>query len=194
MLSSHRDIHYRYSHSKEYLSCMALRGANQSRFKKLKDDLSNNMTKGVDNFPKTLVEAMHLITDYKVPARAPRIQGGGSEGVTFIQTGGATGAAATAARAATTTAIECWHCGKIGHYKSNCPELTGNGAAEQGVQNLSVEDCNKGHSLLMTQDEEECALMQGSSGGMGGIPSLDHLYIDTCATYASTHTGRSLRA
>ncbi len=66
---------------KEYLSCMALCGADQSRFKKLKDDLSNDMSKGVDNFPKTLVEAMRLMTDYKVPARAPRIQGGGSKGV-----------------------------------------------------------------------------------------------------------------
>jgi hypothetical protein len=150
------------------------------------------MTKGVDNFPKMLVEAMHLMMDYKVPARAPRIQGGGSEGVAFVQTGGAAGAAAAAARAATTAAIDCWHCGKIGHYKSNCPELTGNGAAEQGVQNLSVEDCNKGHGLLTTQDEEECALTQGSSGGMHGILSPNHLYIDTCVTYTSTPYGEIL--
>jgi hypothetical protein len=88
--------------------------------------------------------------------------------------------------AATTAAINCWHCCKIGHYKSNCPELTGNGAAEQGVQNLSIEDCNEGRGLLMTQDEEECVLAQGSGGGICGILSPNHLYIDTCATYAST--------
>jgi hypothetical protein len=87
--------------------------------------------------------------------------------------------------AATTAAIDCWHCGKIGHYKSNRPELTGNGAAEQGVQNPSIEDCDKGHGLLTTQDEEECALVQGSGGGICGILSPNHLYIDTCATYAS---------
>jgi hypothetical protein len=110
------------------------------------------MTKGVDNFPKTLVEAMRLMMDYKIPARAPHVRGGGSKGVAFVQTGRATGMAAAAARAVTTAAIDCWHCGMIGHYKSNCPELTGNGVAEQGVQNLSVKDCNEGHGLLMTQD------------------------------------------
>jgi hypothetical protein len=42
----------------EYLSSMALLGADQSRYGKLKDDLANNLTKGVDNFPKTLVETI----------------------------------------------------------------------------------------------------------------------------------------
>ncbi len=71
----------------EYLSFMALHGADQFRLKKLKDDLSNDMTKGVDNFPKTLIEAVHLMTDYKVHATAPCGQGEGSEGVVFVQTG-----------------------------------------------------------------------------------------------------------
>ncbi len=43
---------------KQYLSCMLLCGADQSRFLKLKDDLSNDMKKGVDNFPKMLVETL----------------------------------------------------------------------------------------------------------------------------------------
>ncbi len=58
--------------------------------------------------------------------------------------------------------------------------------AEQGVQNLSIEDCNKGHGLFTTQDEGECALARGSGGGMHGILSLNHLYIDMCTSYAST--------
>ncbi len=122
-----------------------------------------------------------------------------------MQAGGAAGtAAAAAARAATTAAIKCWHCSKTGHYKSDCPELTGDDT-EQGVQNLSIEECNEGHGLLMAQDEEECALAQessvcrwangrpqlssgpfGNSGGVRDILSPDHLYIDMCATYAST--------
>jgi hypothetical protein len=189
----------------EYPSSMALLGADQSRYAKLKDDLANDMTKGVDNFPKTIVETMRLMTDYKVPPRVPRVRTGGKEGGAFMQAGGAAGTAvAAAARAATTAAIECWHCRKTGHYKSDCPELTGDGA-EQGVHNFSIEECNEGHGLLTAQDEEECALAQessvrrwandrpqlssgpfGNGGGVHGILSPYHLYIDMCATYAST--------
>jgi hypothetical protein len=43
-------------------------GADQSRYLKLKDDLSNNMTKGVNNFPKTMVETLQLMSNCKVPA------------------------------------------------------------------------------------------------------------------------------
>ncbi len=45
-------------------------GVDQSRYLKLKDNLLNNMTKGVDNFPKTMVETVQLMSNYKVPARA----------------------------------------------------------------------------------------------------------------------------
>ncbi len=41
-----------------YLSCMLLRGANNGRYFQLKVDLSNDMTKGTDNYPKTIVETM----------------------------------------------------------------------------------------------------------------------------------------
>ncbi len=54
-----------------YLSCMILRGANNSQYFQLKNDLSKDMTKGADNFPKTIVETMHLLTNYKAP---PRLQ------------------------------------------------------------------------------------------------------------------------
>ncbi len=88
------------------------------------------------------------------------------------------------ARAASMVAIDCWNCGKTGHYKSDCPELKVEGV-DNGVQNLSVEECNDSHGLLTAQDEVECTLTQGSGRGVRGILSPDHLYIDTCATYAS---------
>jgi len=45
-----------------YLSCMLLRGADNGRYFQLKVDLSNDMTKGTDNYPKTIVETMRLLT------------------------------------------------------------------------------------------------------------------------------------
>ncbi len=58
----------------QYLSCILLWGADQSMYSKLKDDLSNDMIKGVDNFPKTIVKMLQLMSEYKVPARAQRIR------------------------------------------------------------------------------------------------------------------------
>ncbi len=112
---------------KQYLSCMLLRGADQSKYSKLKDDLSNNMTKGVDNFPKTLVKTLQLMSNYKVPTRAQHIRENG-KGVAFFQDGKITN----------TKDIKCWHCSKKGHYCSNCPNLRVKGI-DDGVQNFTFE-------------------------------------------------------
>jgi hypothetical protein len=89
-------------------------------------------------------------------------------------------------------AINCWHY-DVGHYKSDCPELTSDGEMEQRVQNLSIEDCYKGHGLLMAQDDKECALAQGlfihrwaNERMQCKILSPDHLYINTCITYTTS--------
>ena len=39
-------------------------GADNSRYHQLKVDLSNDMTKGTNNFPKTMVETMRILIDY----------------------------------------------------------------------------------------------------------------------------------
>jgi hypothetical protein len=52
-----------------YLSCMILRGSDNSRFYQVKTDLQNDMTKGTDNYPKTIVETTCLLSEYKVPPR-----------------------------------------------------------------------------------------------------------------------------
>jgi hypothetical protein len=51
--------------SKAYLPCMLLRGANSIRYGLLKTELSSDMTKGQDNYPKTMIEATPLLNDYK---------------------------------------------------------------------------------------------------------------------------------
>jgi hypothetical protein len=69
---------------RQYLLCMLLWGADQGRYSKLKDNLSNNMTKRVDNFPKNMVKTLQLMSNYKVPVRAQCIKEN-SESVAFVQ-------------------------------------------------------------------------------------------------------------
>ncbi len=45
------------------------------------------MTKGTDNYPKTIVETTRLLNDYKVPARQQRVRDLDNDGVAFVQTG-----------------------------------------------------------------------------------------------------------
>ena len=165
----------------QYLSVMVLRGSDNSQYNQLKTDLANDMTKGTDSYPKTLVDTMRLITDYKVPPRLQRVQPGDETGVAFVQDGG--GAKKTAGAATQIKNITCWHCRKTGHYKSDCPLLQ-HIDQEHGVQNLSIEDCHEGHNLFLTDDG--CALVQKGKTGVQGLLSPWHVFIDTCASYAST--------
>ncbi len=149
--------------SQTNLLCMILWGADQSRYSK-KDDLSNNVTKGVDNFPKTMVEMLQLMSDYKVPVRAKCINEN-SEGMAFVQEG----------KVMNAKDIECWYCSKMGHYQSNCPELKVEGA-DECIQNFTIEEFNDGHSLFLANKEDDCMFLQNKGAEL--ILSPDHLYID----------------
>ena len=72
-------------HRECYLSCMLLRGADNSRYYQFKVDLSNDMTKGADNYPKTIVETLRLLTDYVPPPRLQRVHNPDGEGLAFVQ-------------------------------------------------------------------------------------------------------------
>ncbi len=68
-----------------YLLCMILHGANNSKYFQLKNDLSNDTTKGADNFPKTIIETMRLLANCKAPPRLQQVCGPDSEGPAFVQ-------------------------------------------------------------------------------------------------------------
>jgi hypothetical protein len=97
----------------QYLSCMALQGLDNSRYYQMKTDLSNDMTKGMDNFPKTMVGTIRLISDYKVPPRLQHAQPGGDAGVAFVQ--GGSEAKKPAGAAILIAEIVFWHCTQTGH-------------------------------------------------------------------------------
>ncbi len=68
-----------------YLSCMLLPGTNNGRYHQFKVDLSNNMMKGTDNYLKTMVETMRMLTDYVPPPRLQRVRNPDGKGLAFIQ-------------------------------------------------------------------------------------------------------------
>jgi hypothetical protein len=99
----------------QYLSCMILQGLDSTRYYQLKTNLVNDMMKGSNNFPKTIVEVVRLLNNYKLPMRHQCNQEPNGNGVAFVQGNGRL--------TAPKSKIECWHCSKKGHYKNKCHEL-----------------------------------------------------------------------
>ncbi len=127
-----------------YLSCMILRSADNSWYFQLKVDMSNNMTKGTDNFPKTVVDTVRLLTNYVALPRLQRVHDLDGKGRAFVQ--GEGGAPRSPKRDSTNKGeINCWHCGRP-HYKSECPKLK---ALDKGVQNFNINDCDEEHNLFL---------------------------------------------
>jgi len=120
-----------------YLSCMLLRGADNGRYFQLKVDLSNDMAKGTDNYPKTIVETMRLLTDYVPPPRLQRVRDPDGEGLAFIK--GDPGTPWGPKKD-----VKCFHCNGP-HYKADCPKLK---LLESGIQNLNIDDCEEEHNLF----------------------------------------------
>ncbi len=158
-----------------YLSCMLLRGTDNSRYFQLKVDLSNDMTKGTDNYPKTIVETLRLLTDYVPPPRLQRARDPDGEELAFIQ-----GEGGTPRGSKSKGEVECWHCGGP-HFKNKCPELK---LLDTGVQNLNIDNCSEEHNLFSADDGY--GLIQKQVKGVRGILSSHHAFIDTCASYSST--------
>jgi hypothetical protein len=101
------------------------------------------------------------------------MQPGSKTGVAFVQDrkGGARKPAGTATPIKD---ITCWHCAKMGHYKSGCPLLQGIDQ-EHGVQNLSIKECDKGHNLFSA--DNGCTLVQKEKTGVWGL-----LYHGSCSS------------
>ena len=124
-----------------YLLCMLLRGADNGRYYQFKVDLSNDMTKGTDNYPKTMVETVRMLTDYVPPPRLQCVHDPDGKGLAFIQGKGGTSRGLK-------KDIKCYHCGGP-HFKNECPKLK---LWDLDVQNLNIDDCNNEHNLFLADD------------------------------------------
>ncbi len=100
-------------HLECYLSCMLLRGADNGRYYQFKVDLLNDMTNGINNYPKTIVETMRMLTDYVPPPRLQCVHDPDGEGLAFIQGEGG-------AMCGPKKDLKCYHCNGP-HYKRECP-------------------------------------------------------------------------
>ena len=118
-------------------------------------DLWNDMTQGNDNYPKTFVETLRLLTDYVPPPRLHRLRDLGGEGLAFIQ-----GEGGTSHGPESKSEVKCWHCGGL-HVKSEFPELK---LLDTGIQNLNIDDCNNEHNLFSANDG--CGLAQKQAKGV----------------------------
>ena len=50
----------------QYVACLITNGADNGRYKQLKDALHNQYTMGTDNYPKTIEGAIKILNNYKV--------------------------------------------------------------------------------------------------------------------------------
>ena len=125
---------------------MLLRGADNSRYFQLKVDLSNDMTKGTDNFPKTIVETMRLLTNYVPLPRLQCARDPDGKGLAFVQ--GEGGALRGPKKDSANKEVKCWHCSGP-HYKSKCPKLK---LLNAGVQNINIDSGNEEHTLFSTDN------------------------------------------
>jgi hypothetical protein len=154
---------------------MLLRGTDNSQYFQLKVVLSSDMTKRTDDYPKTIVETLRLLTDYAPPPRLQRACNPDGEGLAFIQ-----GDGGTSRGSKSKSEVECWHCGGP-HFKYECPELK---LLDMGVQNLNIQNSSEEHNLFSA--DNGYGLIQKQAKGVQGILSPYHAYIDTCASYSST--------
>ena len=132
-----------------YLACMLLCGADSIRYWALKTKLVNDMTKGQDHYPKTIVEATRLLNDYKLSHCVQRARDDPGEGVAFVQDrgnkreGSDEGVGGNGGQDAKNPNF--WHCNQPGHHMNRCPEL-----AVKGVDNFNIDELDRGHGFFST--------------------------------------------
>ncbi len=117
------------------------------------------MTKGTDNFPKTTIKTMHILTDYVPSLRLQHTHNPDCKGLAFVQ--GEGGVLRGPKKDSANKEVKRWHFGGP-HYKNKCPKLK---LLDAGVQNINVDLCNKEHTLFSADNDS--ALSRSRQMGCG---------------------------
>ncbi|KAL7447592.1 hypothetical protein ACHAXS_006643 [Conticribra weissflogii] len=173
-----------------FTACLVLNGADNGRYKQLKDDLHNQHMMGTDNYPKTVEHAVKLLNNYKttkVRGYNPRI--GKEEHVAMIQYGANEKAEKEkkGKKKKKKDEVECFRCGELGHYASECNKAHAD-SVDDGLANINVDsedddyDDNASHGMQALMIEEHGISMLQARKTL----NPNHFYVDTCATYSSS--------
>ena len=113
-----------------------LLGSDKARYGKLIEDLENDYLQGRNNYPRTVLAAYNLLTNWKQETRfgwrAPQ-----ADGVAFATTDGGK-------KTPVKKNVTCHKCGVKGHYATDCPELQRNGDDTQNGTTLLMAGINDG--------------------------------------------------
>ena len=144
---------HREQAKEQYFATPFLMGADQSRFGKLIEDLENSHLLGDDIYPKTINYAYNLLSHWKQDVRNnPRT----SDGVMFNNNGNVTDNGTTMVnqggnKPKNKDHINCYACGKKGHFANECPDLNKNKDKDSGENKNNTDTPNNnttsGHSM-----------------------------------------------
>jgi hypothetical protein len=107
-----------------FLAVTFLHGADRNCFGKLLEDLENDYLQGHNGYPKTLSGTYTLLTTWKYKTRNDT-----NDPMAF----------ATISQQNTRRNITCYHCGRVGHYSSNCPTRPGQPSTNSAINETTTQ-------------------------------------------------------
>ena len=111
---------------REQLMAMAhFMGADKRRFGRLQEEVENDFLKGRDDFPKTVIASMNLLSNYKMdPRNMVQVHRPANDGVAFTNVGNENGQEQGTTLTNTgnrdKSHIKCFNCQEMGHYANQC--------------------------------------------------------------------------